>query len=131
MACVIVIGGALLRRFLTTLPSLSQLEEYKPSLVTRVYDRKENLIAQLFTERRALMRLDEMPAFIKTALLASEDDQFFEHYGFSPKGIARALLRDIAERRMALKTYKRKNVRVQTPTRLKIYAETNPKPSSQ
>jgi penicillin-binding protein 1A len=83
------------------LPSISSLEDYTPSLVTKIYDYKGNLITELFTERRTLIPLKEIPIDLQNAVLATEDKDFFKHWGVSIKGIARATLNNIAKRRVA------------------------------
>ncbi len=42
-------------------------------------------------EDRILIKLDQVPAYLIDALVAVEDRDYFEHFGVSPKGIARAL----------------------------------------
>ena len=43
-------------------------------------------------EDRVLVRLDEVPNHLVQALLATEDRNFFSHYGVDPRGIARAVV---------------------------------------
>lgn len=86
----ILAGAAVLRKWLTELPPVSTLEEYTPSLTSRVYDARGTLIAELFTERRALIPLSKIPVDLQNAVIAVEDDAFFEHWGISPRGILRA-----------------------------------------
>ena len=50
---------------------------------------------------RELVTLDEMPAALTEAVVAIEDRRFFQHRGVDPRGIARAIVRDIRERRLA------------------------------
>ena len=47
LALSIALGGILLRRFLEGLPSFQTLEDYTPSLTTRVFDAKGELLAEL------------------------------------------------------------------------------------
>lgn len=47
-------------------------------------------------EDRILVRLDQTPPYLVDALLAVEDRDFFQHFGISPKGIARALYVNLA-----------------------------------
>ncbi|WP_198043550.1 penicillin-binding protein 1B [Ketobacter nezhaii] len=46
-------------------------------------------------EDRVLVKLDQVPPLLVQALLAVEDRDFFEHFGISPKGIARALVANV------------------------------------
>ena len=89
-----LVGSALMRKWLTELPNISDLEEYTPSLTSRVYDIKGNLVAELFTERRALLPLSKIPVDLQNAVIGVEDDQFFNHWGISPRGILRAAVKN-------------------------------------
>ena len=87
--------------FFGNLPSISTLEEYTPSLITKIYDYKGELITELFTERRTLTPIGEIPANLKNAFIAIEDVGFYKHWGISPKGILRASLNNLLRRRVA------------------------------
>ena len=72
------------------MPDVEQLKNYNPSLVTTIYDRKGNPAAEFFVERRILLKYEEIPALMKKATLAIEDDKFFQHGGIDVMGIFRA-----------------------------------------
>lgn len=91
----ILLGSWTLRRLLAGLPPIQALEEYTPSLSTRVYDAGGVEVAELSIEKRALLPLTKIPVDIQNAVIAVEDDAFFEHWGISPKGIVRAALRNL------------------------------------
>ncbi|MBI4051692.1 MAG: transglycosylase domain-containing protein [Elusimicrobia bacterium] len=90
VAFFIILFAYILRQFLLGLPSIFSLEEYTPSLTTHLYDVRGQRIADLFTERRALIPLSHIPVDLQNAVIAVEDDQFFKHWGVSPRGILRA-----------------------------------------
>ncbi len=53
------------------------------------------LLGSLFPnhhEDRQLVKVDEVPAALKEALIATEDREFYQHHGVSPKSIVRAML---------------------------------------
>jgi penicillin-binding protein 1A len=56
----------------------------------RIYSRDARLIAQLGEYRRIPVRYSEIPAVVVHAVLAAEDDRFFEHPGFDYEGLMRA-----------------------------------------
>lgn len=96
VGCFILIVGGLValstyRRLAVGLPSIADLENYKPSLVTNVFDRNGELIADFFIERRFLVPLDEIPLHLQQATLAVEDARFYSHSGVDPIGILRAM----------------------------------------
>jgi len=77
------------------LPSLVGLQEYQPSLVTRVYSADKQVIGQFFVERRILVPLEQIPRHLVNAIVATEDARFFEHRGLDFVGIARAATTNI------------------------------------
>jgi len=77
------------------LPRIESLKDYSPALVTEVFSSSRELIGEFSVEKRYLIRLSEVaPIFIK-AILAAEDDTFFQHKGVDPFGIFRAALKNI------------------------------------
>jgi penicillin-binding protein 1A len=90
---VILAGGGAagtLWYFSQDLPSLEPLQNYQPSLVTRVYSDDRQIIGQFFIERRFLKPLPEIPKNLTQAVIATEDARFFEHPGLDIVGILRA-----------------------------------------
>ncbi|MCX5789460.1 MAG: PBP1A family penicillin-binding protein [Elusimicrobia bacterium] len=88
-------GSYALRRLMEGMPSYYTLEEYKPSLTTTVYDSRDRVIAELSIEKRALLTLSQIPVDLQNAVLATEDTDFFHHWGISPKGMLRAFGRNL------------------------------------
>lgn len=87
--------------FSRDLPSVSALRDYKPPQTTRVYDRHGQVIGEIFTERRTVIPLSEVPRYVVLSVLAAEDADFYEHEGLDYTGIMRALGRDIVSGRAA------------------------------
>ena len=77
------------------LPDVLTLKNYKPNLITEVYDDGNKLISEFYIERRVLLPLNNIPPVMKLATLAVEDDQFYKHKGFNFKRIAGALWSNI------------------------------------
>ena len=74
------------------LPSLEQLENYDPDLVTRIYSVDGKVLDELFVQKRVFIELDRIPEHMQYAVVASEDRRFFEHWGLSMRSIARAVM---------------------------------------
>lgn len=74
------------------LPPLDALTDYRPKVPLRVYTADGQLIGEFGEERRSVVRISDVPALMKNAVLAAEDSRFFEHGGIDFKGIARAAL---------------------------------------
>ena len=82
------------------LPTISEIEEYTPSLATEVYDRDGNLLIRFGTERRIPAHYTEIPRYLVDAFVAMEDRRFWNHWGLDLRGIFRALLVDLRHMRM-------------------------------
>ena len=74
------------------LPSLEQLENYDPDLVTRIYSSDGVVLNELFVQKRVFIELDRIPDHMQYAVVSSEDRRFFEHWGLSMRSIARAVM---------------------------------------
>jgi penicillin-binding protein 1A len=72
------------------LPSLEVLTDYRPKIPLRVYTADGHLIGEFGEERRAVVSIHEVPAVMKQAILAAEDDRFYQHGGVDYLGIMRA-----------------------------------------
>lgn len=79
------------QRFLSDLPSISEIEFFKSDLTSRVYDKDGKLIGEFFIERRTFVPISQIPQNVKDAFIAIEDDLFYEHFGISPRAISRAI----------------------------------------
>ncbi len=74
------------------LPSLEILTDYRPNIPLRVYSTEGTLIGEFGKERRVLVKVDEVPDMMKKAILAAEDERFYEHGGVDYIGVLRAAL---------------------------------------
>lgn len=83
------------RKLEAELPSLTDLKgNYNPPQTTRVLARDGSLLAEIFTERRTLVHIADLPHHVKLAILAAEDAGFYEHEGLDYWGIVRAFVRN-------------------------------------
>ncbi len=73
-----------------TLPSLEVLTDYQPKIPLRVYSSEGILLGEFGEERRALVKIGDVPDLMKKAILAAEDDRFYEHGGVDYAGVVRA-----------------------------------------
>ena len=80
------------------LPDLNVLTDYRPSVPLRVYTADGYLIKEIGEERRTVVKIENVPEMLKQALLAAEDEHFYEHMGIDPKGILRAALANLRTR---------------------------------
>ena len=77
------------------LPQIQGLETFKPAAITRIYSADKELLAERFTEKREPVPLNVMPDDLKEAILATEDNLFYEHPGVDLKSILRAIFRNL------------------------------------
>ena len=73
------------------LPSLEQLENYDPDLVTRIYSADGVVLSELFVQKRVFVELNNIPEHMQNAVIASEDRRFYDHWGLSLRSVARAI----------------------------------------
>ncbi|CAN7708873.1 penicillin-binding protein 1A [Caballeronia sp. LjRoot29] len=72
------------------LPSLEALTDYRPKVPLRVYTADHVLIGEFGDERRSVVRIQDVPDYLKKAVLAIEDARFYDHGGVDLTGILRA-----------------------------------------
>ncbi|MDP2847296.1 MAG: PBP1A family penicillin-binding protein [Humidesulfovibrio sp.] len=81
--------------FSRDLPGFRNITDYKPPLVTTVLSREGRVLGYFYKEKRFLVRLQDMPAFLPKAFLAAEDSGFYKHDGIDPWAIFRASLMNL------------------------------------
>ncbi|HQE60111.1 MAG TPA: transglycosylase domain-containing protein, partial [Spirochaetota bacterium] len=62
---------------------------------SRIYDRNGEIIGEYFNQKRELIPFNSIPKDIINAVVASEDRDFYKHKGINPKGIFRAVLKNV------------------------------------
>lgn len=78
------------------LPSPKELNNLKPDVSTKIYDRNGNLLFKIYKDQnRTIVPLSQIPERVRLATLAAEDAEFYSHPGFSIRGIFRAFMTDI------------------------------------
>lgn len=99
VALLALLGGAgagVLVIYFQGLPSLEEVESYRPSLVSKIYAADgESVLGEFFEEKRLLVPLERIPKFLTDAVLATEDRKFYEHSGIDFRRIAGAALSDL------------------------------------
>ena len=90
LGMIAVLGGVLLMS--KNLPSLEQLENFDPDLVTRIYSVDGKVLNELFIQKRVFVELDKIPTHMQNAVVASEDRRFYDHWGLSLRSVARAVV---------------------------------------
>ena len=73
-----------------TLPSLNSLTDYRPKIPLRIYTAEGTEIGVFGEERRILVDINAVPDLMKKAIIAAEDERFYEHGGIDVLGVVRA-----------------------------------------
>jgi penicillin-binding protein 1A len=79
-----------------TLPSLGALTDYNPKIPLRIFSTEGALIGEFGEERRAIVNITDVPDGLKRAILAAEDERFYEHGGVDYIGVLRAALHNFS-----------------------------------
>ena len=90
-----LLGGLALALAWPNLPDLSAMIDYRPRVPLRIYTSDDVLIGEFGEERRNVLRFDEIPDVMKAAILAAEDDNFYQHHGIDWMGVGRAALANL------------------------------------
>jgi len=96
----LAVVGALLGAFVLallwpTLPPLDALTDYQPKIPLRVVSADGDLLGEFGEERRAIIRIGEVPDVMKHAILAAEDERFYQHGGVDYLSVLRAALANV------------------------------------
>lgn len=100
-AAVLGTAGGVLFVYAADLPQISALDNYTPNTITRILADDGTTVGEFATERRVVVPYDAIAPRLRQAMIASEDQEFDQHFGLSVPRIVIALLRDVLERRKA------------------------------
>jgi penicillin-binding protein 1A len=92
MIAIVALSAALIY---PSLPSLDALTDYRPKVPLRIYTEDGLLIGEFGEERRAVVKLKDTPLILREAILAAEDERFYQHGGIDTMGVIRAALANI------------------------------------
>jgi penicillin-binding protein 1A len=87
--------AGLLLVYSTDLPQVEELERYRPSSVTELYDGQGRVIGTFALQRRVIAAYDDYPEVLRDALVSIEDKDFYRHSGINIWRIVGAAYRDI------------------------------------
>lgn len=91
----IALVAGLVSYYGSDLPDYSQLKDYKPPIVTRLYAGDGRLLAEFAQEKRVFVPIESIPARVQNAFIAAEDQNFYTHEGVDPVAVLRAVYRNI------------------------------------
>ncbi len=79
----------------TNLPSVSELNKYNPEQVSKIISADNVVIKKLYTHKRDMVDISNIPQHLINALIVMEDREFYSHNGINIKSTIRALIVDI------------------------------------
>jgi len=95
---IAAVAGALsglLLVYSTDLPQVTELEQYRPSTITQLYDDQDRVIGQFALQRRVIDSYNDFPKVLRDALISTEDKEFEQHWGVDLWRVFGAAWRDI------------------------------------
>jgi penicillin-binding protein 1A len=95
VAALVGATAGLLLVYSTDLPQVGQLEHYRPSSITELYDDQGRTIGSFALQRRVVASYNDYPEILRQALISIEDKDFYRHWGVNVWRIAGAAYRDI------------------------------------
>ncbi|MGU8044487.1 penicillin-binding protein PBP1A [Streptococcus suis] len=94
-----IAGAALAAYYIYTAPKLSE-ESLTATVSSKIYDKNGNLIADLGAEKRSNASIEEIPTDLVNAIVAIEDQRFFNHRGVDVIRIAGSLVNNLTGGRL-------------------------------
>jgi len=91
-----LLGAFVLALLWPTLPSLDKLTDYQPKIPLRVVSADGDLLGEFGEERRSIVSIREVPDVMKNAILAAEDERFYQHGGVDYLSVLRAAMANLS-----------------------------------
>lgn len=100
LGLVLVVGVAsaagLMKTWLSDLPDYRSPEAFKVAQPTKIVSADGKLLARLFLEDRTMVDISKVATDLPDAVVAIEDERFYEHNGVDPEGIIRAVVKNLS-----------------------------------
>src|SRR5512142_2483348 len=87
--------AGLLIVYSTDLPEVNELERYRPSSITELYDDKGRVIGSFALQRRVIAKYEDYPKVLRDAIISIEDKDFEKHLGVDCWRVFGAAYRDL------------------------------------
>src|ERR1700751_2757429 len=94
IAASVGVCAGLLLVYSTDLPQIEELEHYRPSAITQVYDDQGREIGSFALQRRVIVTYDDLPKLLREAVISIEDKDFEKHWGVDVWRVLGAAYRD-------------------------------------
>jgi penicillin-binding protein 1A len=98
LIAVLLAGYAAIKMYLNDLPPIPKLNSYNRNIVTQVYSADNHIIKTFQTFHYEHVAINEIPKYIKDAIISTEDKNFYTHDGYDIFGIARSLFVNLSNK---------------------------------
>jgi len=95
LAAALGAGLGMLLVYSTDLPQVTELERYRPSTITDLYDDHNRVIGQFALQRRVIDKYGDFPKVLRDAIISTEDKEFENHWGVDVWRVFGAAWRDV------------------------------------
>lgn len=92
---VMVAGLVAFKLYLSTLPPIKNLEEFRPNIITKFYSSDGEIIKTFTAYTFKKVELEEIPDTLIQAIIATEDKNFYHHDGYDLFGLARSIIANV------------------------------------
>ena len=96
LGCACTLAGiASLELYLSSLPPINNLEQWKPNIVTKIYSSDNEVIKTFTAYTYEKIELKDVPENFTKALIATEDKNFYRHHGYDIAGLVRSTIQNL------------------------------------
>ncbi len=82
------------------LPSHQKLSNYEPPTISRIFSTEGTLLDEFANERRLFSPIEEIPPLVRRAFISAEDKNFYDHAGYDPIGMGKAVVQAMGGERL-------------------------------
>ncbi|MBQ8459275.1 PBP1A family penicillin-binding protein [bacterium] len=95
---LLLAGFTAFNLYLSSLPPIENLEDFKPNIVTKFYSEDGEVIKTFTAYTYDRVELSDVPEELQKALIATEDKNFYRHGGYDIFGIIRSSIQNVIAR---------------------------------
>lgn len=100
LVIILIIGAGLRYFWSSNLPYIGSLKNYNPPIITEIYSSNGQVIGKFYNQNRIIVDLEQVSMDLLKAIIAAEDDRFYEHEGIDYLGIIRAFIKNLMATRI-------------------------------
>ena len=98
VSALMLAGFVALNLYLSSLPKIDHLEDFKPNIVTKFYSEDGEIIKTFTAYTYDKVDLNDVPEELRKAIIATEDKNFYHHHGYDLFGIVRSSIQNVIAR---------------------------------